>query len=358
VLLRIRRGFHAPTQYLELSETHAVGEIIPSLCQQLGMFGTDNVGLYRCPPLPSTVNKKNGSGLTPESKLDDSLSLEDQGVNAGACLLVMGGDIVFNTAESEVQALPPPEPAAPPPSKGPPAQGPPGKGAPGKGPPGKGAPTTFEEEIVEAVEEVEAEFEEQEQETEDNRANDSAGNADGSNREDIEDRLKKRASEQNSTKSAAGSPIRMSAHRHSSVGKGSPVPASPRSMANTPTKGPGNLETIAAESPDWGTIQRTLITRPQRTDSSFKSKTERFPTPKSPYRESYLYKDSWKKHSNHNQQDPKTKKRDTVKPGQDWMFNSHERREDKQGRLYANEWEPTMRASYDKSSKPIRHLPL
>ena len=72
VLLRVRRGLHAPTKYLELSESHPIRELIPSvspdprlwflltgavcqLCQQLGMFGAEDMGLYRCPPIPTVL---------------------------------------------------------------------------------------------------------------------------------------------------------------------------------------------------------------------------------------------------------------------------------------------------------------
>ena len=73
VLVRVRRGLHAPTSYLDVSGDIALQEVIPEvpplppcpasdltlprstsqLCKQLAMFDAEDINLYRCPQNPS-----------------------------------------------------------------------------------------------------------------------------------------------------------------------------------------------------------------------------------------------------------------------------------------------------------------
>lgn len=109
-----------------------------------------------------------------------------------------------------------------------------------------------------------------------------------------------------------------------------------------------------------------LISSPRRPNSSFCSKTERFPAKKGlqgQTHETVFYKDEWAQ-SLHTkaQSTPMTRAYgekglgDKLRTGQDWTFNSTDRRA--KGRLSPSEWDGKIRTSATTSSQPIRHLPM
>jgi len=162
-------------------------------------------------------------------------------------------------------------------------------------------------------------------------------------------------------------------------------------VENPEFKGPLNLDYISEENPEYGSIQQRLIASPRRPNSSFCSKTDRFPKPKPDKgvwvgprwkkttgqtggppvedgrnfatRETLYYKDEWSKSLYVKAQSGAMTKAygekglgDKLRTGQDWTFNSTDRRA--KGRLAANEWDANVRAAAASSDKPIRHIPL
>jgi len=402
VLVRIRRSFYAPTKYLDLADDHPLSELIPSLCEQFGMFGGEDINLYRCPPVLSSSPKKEGSGLKAKSKLDNGLSLSDQAIAPGACLLLLGGAVEFDAEseeepdedleiqqiEEEQSRLMEEEPA-------PPAAGKGGKGAFG----GKGAPASSEEgEQAAAYREAAGK-------------DPSSSGGGSSNDEDdeeeyprdpyedkayveasLEERVISKGISAQANKPvvpAFGSPVRMSAHRQYST----PQKTARESPMQTPSPGMSNIDMIAAEHPDHGTIQFNLIHSPRYgkpgcSAASFRSTTDRFAMPKSNYRGydrvskalkdemmiSNAEKQAWSSPGTQPRKRDSWMTRNSAEPSsprdQDWMFNSTNRSASpnkaksqqelqqqkkaqfygaSKGRLAANEWAPAMAATYDRN---------